>query len=71
MLMLGNEKELLDPERDIENYNDEVTIGVNKMTNGRIITLEKPVIFIRAGYGRSCAVTQDNEVYIWGEDFEC
>lgn len=68
-LMLGNEKELLDPERAIENYNDEIMIGVKKMTNGRIVELDKPIAFIRAGHGKSCAITDEGEVYIWGEDF--
>ena len=48
---------------------NEVDLIVQKMDKGKVITIDEPIKFIRAAFNRSYAITTDNSVYLWGEDF--
>ena len=67
---MGNECELQNNERDVIG-DAQLEETIKNMRQGREIKLpvDDAITHIRAGYSRSMAVTDKNEVYVWGEDF--
>ena len=70
MLVLGMRK-LLEVDAESNSTVDqlEVDMMITKMNQGKQIFLRGQVKFIRAAFNHSYAITTDNQVYFWGEDF--
>ena len=72
IVRVGNEKDIIDADNTFMDPEDglESTLLVDKMYEGQTISIDHgEIAFIRASFGRSCAVTKDSSVYIWGEGF--